>query len=65
MRLGRTGEELWGRACLLSVLGHPEGNWGDGWRQQRYTEAIKWAMGLEGGDVTPRLVPTGKETCSQ
>jgi uncharacterized protein len=36
-----------------STLGHPEENWDDPRLQEMYTEAIKWALRLEGEDVTP------------
>jgi uncharacterized protein len=37
-----------------STLGHVEQNWDDPRIQKMYVEAIKWAMGLEDADVTPR-----------
>jgi uncharacterized protein len=37
-----------------STLGHVEQNWDDPRLQKMYLEAIKWAMGLENADVTPR-----------
>jgi type 1 glutamine amidotransferase len=48
-----------------STLGHPEENWDDPRLQQMYTEAIKWAMGLESADITPRSAPAnlGNEGC--
>ena len=37
-----------------TTLGHVEENWDRPEFQQMMTEAIKWAMGLENADVTPR-----------
>ena len=37
-----------------STLGHPKENWDDPRLQEMYTEAIKWAMGLESADITPQ-----------
>jgi uncharacterized protein len=37
-----------------STLGHVEQNWDDPRIQKMYVGAIKWAMGLADGDVTPR-----------
>jgi type 1 glutamine amidotransferase len=44
-----------------STLGHPKENWDDPRVQRMYTEAIKWAMGLEGADISPRPAPV--EAC--
>jgi hypothetical protein len=38
-------------------LGHVEQNWDDPRFQQMYGGAIKWAMGLEDAEVTPRPLP--------
>ena len=43
-----------------STLGHVESNWDDPRLQKMYLEAIKWAMGLESADVTPRPLPAQK-----
>jgi len=58
-----------------STLGHPEENWDDPRLQQMYTEAIKWAVGLETADLTSRPSPSSgsmggksgseKEACQQ
>jgi uncharacterized protein len=42
---------------FYSTLGHPKENWDDPRIQKMYTEAIKWAMGLESADITPRPAP--------
>src|SRR5215831_19570652 len=39
---------------FYSTLGHVEQNWDDPRMQKMYVEAIKWALGLTGADVTPR-----------
>jgi uncharacterized protein len=42
---------------FYSTLGHPKENWDDPRIQKMYIEAIKWAMGLESADITPRPAP--------
>jgi hypothetical protein len=46
-----------------STLGHPKDNWDDPRLQKMYTEAIKWAMGLESADITPQLAPASNLAC--
>ena len=46
-----------------STLGHPKENWDDPRLQTMYTEAIKWAMGLESADITPQPAPAGDAAC--
>jgi uncharacterized protein len=46
-----------------STLGHPKDNWDDPRLQKMYTEAIKWAMGLESADITPQPAPAANMAC--
>jgi hypothetical protein len=46
-----------------STLGHPKDNWDDPRLQKMYTEAIKWAMGLESADITPQPAPAANLAC--
>lgn len=46
-----------------STLGHPKENWDDPRVQKMYTEAIKWAMGLESADITPQPAPASNTAC--
>jgi type 1 glutamine amidotransferase len=46
-----------------STLGHPKDNWDDPRLQKMYTEAIKWAMGLESADITPKPAPAANMAC--
>ena len=46
-----------------STLGHPAENWDDPRLQKMYTEAIKWAMGLESADITPTPAPVSNLSC--
>jgi uncharacterized protein len=49
-----TWAKMYGKGRVYySTLGHPEENWDDPRLQEMYTEAIKWALRLEGEDVTP------------
>jgi type 1 glutamine amidotransferase len=61
-----TWAKMYGKGRVYySTLGHPEENWDDPRLQQMYTEAIKWAMGLENADVTPLPMPaaTAQDAC--
>jgi uncharacterized protein len=50
--------KMYGRGRVFySTLGHPKENWDNPSLQKMYTEAIKWATGLENADVTPRPLP--------
>jgi uncharacterized protein len=47
-----TWAKMYGKGRVYySTLGHPEENWDDPRLQQMYTDAIKWAMRLEGDDI--------------
>jgi type 1 glutamine amidotransferase len=46
-----------------STFGHPKENWDDPRVQKMYTEAIKWAMGLESADITPQPAPASNTAC--
>jgi uncharacterized protein len=46
-----------------STLGHPKDSWDDPRLQKMYTEAIKWAMGLESADITPQPAPAANMAC--
>jgi type 1 glutamine amidotransferase len=49
-----TWAKMYGKGRVYySTLGHPEESWDDPRLQEMYTEAIKWALRLEGEDVTP------------
>jgi type 1 glutamine amidotransferase len=53
-----TWAKMYGKGRVYyTTLGHVEANWDKPEFQQMITEAIKWAMGLESSDVTPRPVP--------
>ncbi len=43
---------------FYSTLGHTEESWDNPQIQQMWVEAIKWAMGMTQGDVTPRPKPS-------
>lgn len=45
-----------------STLGHPEDNWDDPRLQQMYVEAIKWAMRIDGTDVTTSQTPPSTDS---
>jgi type 1 glutamine amidotransferase len=45
---------------FYSSLGHDAGAWDDRDVAQMYFEAIKWALGLTEGDVTPRPLPASR-----
>jgi type 1 glutamine amidotransferase len=52
----------WARTCgkgrvFYSSLGHAPDSWDDPRIQQMYLGALKWALGLEPGDATPRPRP--------
>jgi hypothetical protein len=48
-----TWAKMYGKGRVYySTLGHPEENWDDPRLQDMYAEAIKWAMGLEGPDLS-------------
>lgn len=50
--------KMYGKGRVFySTLGHPVENWDKPEMQTMYLEAIKWAMGLEDADVTPRPAP--------
>jgi uncharacterized protein len=54
-----TWAKMYGKGRVYySTLGHVEQNWDDPRLQKMYVEALKWAMGLENADVTPRPLPT-------
>jgi type 1 glutamine amidotransferase len=53
-----TWAKMYGKGRVYySTLGHPDQNWDRPEMQTMYVEAIKWAMGLTDGDVTPRPAP--------
>jgi uncharacterized protein len=48
-----TWAKMYGKGRVYySTLGHPEENWDDPRLQQMYGEAIKWAMGIVGPDLS-------------
>lgn len=48
-----TWAKMYGKGRVYySTLGHPEENWDDPRLQQMYVEAIKWAMGIVGPDLS-------------
>jgi type 1 glutamine amidotransferase len=50
-----TWAKMYGKGRVYySTLGHVSENWDNPKFQQMYVEAIKWALGLIGADVTPR-----------
>jgi uncharacterized protein len=50
-----TWAKMYGKGRVYyTTLGHVEANWDKPEFQQMITEAIKWAMGLENADITPR-----------
>lgn len=51
--------KMYGKGRVFySTLGHVTENWDDPRFQRMMTEAIKWALGLEDADITPRPLPT-------
>src|ERR1700736_1916879 len=48
---------------FYTTLGHPKENWDDPRVQKMYTEAIKWALGLESADITPQPAPASNTAC--
>jgi type 1 glutamine amidotransferase len=53
-----TWAKMYGKGRVYyTTLGHVQENWDKPEFQQMMTEAIKWAMGLENADVTPRPLP--------
>lgn len=53
-----TWAKMYGKGRVYySTLGHPEENWDDPRLQQMYSEAIKWAMGLEDANLTTQPAP--------
>jgi uncharacterized protein len=53
-----TWAKMYGKGRVYyTSLGHLEANWDRPEFQQMTTEAIKWAMGLENADITPRPLP--------
>jgi type 1 glutamine amidotransferase len=54
-----TWAKMYGKGRVYySTLGHVKENWDDPQMQKMITEAIRWAMGLVGADVTPRPAPS-------
>jgi type 1 glutamine amidotransferase len=53
--------KMYGKGRVFySTLGHVTENWDRKDVQTMYVEAIKWAMGTEPGDATPRPMPAGQ-----
>jgi type 1 glutamine amidotransferase len=51
--------KMYGKGRVFySTLGHVTENWDRKDVQTMYVEAIKWAMGMEPGDATPRPLPS-------
>lgn len=45
---------------FYSALGHDAATWDNRDVGQMYLEALKWALGMTDGDVTPRALPTAR-----
>lgn len=53
-----TWAKMYGKGRVYySTLGHQMEDWDRPDMQKMYTEAIRWSMGLEGADITPRPLP--------
>jgi type 1 glutamine amidotransferase len=53
-----TWAKMYGKGRVFySALGHAPATWDDPRIQQMYFEAIKWALGMASGDVTPIAMP--------
>lgn len=53
-----TWAKMYGKGRVYyTTLGHVEANWDRPDFQQMIAEAIKWAIGLQNADVTPRALP--------
>lgn len=53
-----TWAKMYGKGRVYySTLGHQMEDWDRPDIQKMYTEAIRWSMGLEGADITPRPLP--------
>jgi type 1 glutamine amidotransferase len=53
-----TWAKMYGKGRVYySTLGHQMEDWDRPDIQKMYTEAIRWSMGLEDADITPRPLP--------